>query len=95
MSALGDAVVSASSVHASNHQHQRTLFREPIRLNVVAVVVERNHREQKLIMKPQNADRQAAAWKPRSYIAGSLAILPNSPLTAATMHSSGSDSALL
>jgi len=72
-----------------------TLFREPTRLNVVAVVVDKNHKEQKLMMKPQNAERQAAAWKPRMYIAGSAATLLNSPFTAATRQSNGSDSALL
>ncbi len=41
------------------------LFSDPTRLKVVAVVVDRNQREQKLMRKPHSADMDAASWKPR------------------------------
>lgn len=48
-----------------------SLLSEPTRLKVVAVVVDRNHRLQKLISRPQRALRHAAAWNRELYSAGS------------------------
>ncbi len=73
----------------------RALLRDPTRLKVVAVVVDRNQSEQKLMRKPHSADMDAANWNPRLNSAGSDAMRVNSPLTKATTHSSGSDSKLL
>ena len=73
----------------------RALFSDPTRLKVVAVVVDRNQSEQKLMRKPHSADMDAASWKPWLNSAGSDAMRVNSPLTRATKHSSGSDSTLL
>ena len=44
----------------------RALFSDPTRLKVVAVVVDRNQSEQKLMRNPHNADMDAASWNPAS-----------------------------
>ena len=72
-----------------------TLFKEPTKLYVVTVVVDRNHNEQKLMRKPHMAESPAASWNLGSCRAGSARNVRHSPVPRATRHSSGYDSRLL
>lgn len=80
---------------ACNRYVLQTLFSEPTRPKVVAVVVDKNHNEQKLMRKPQSALSPAATRNLGFDIAGSEIMVLNSPFKPAVMQSSGNDNKLL